>query len=148
MEVVLGTGEVLRTGMGALPNAKTWQQNKYGYGPWIDGLFKQSTLGVVTKMGFWLYPAPEAFISGVIGVPKKADINKLVDIVNYLENTVTMQGMPVIGQPLPTAWASLRRPSRACRAMTRRWRSRRPTRPPRACHTGRPRCCTTARRRW
>jgi 4-cresol dehydrogenase (hydroxylating) len=48
MEVVLASGEVLRTGMGALPGAKTWQQNKYGYGPFVDGLFKQSNLGVVT----------------------------------------------------------------------------------------------------
>ena len=99
MEVVLASGEVLRTGMGALPGAKTWQQNKYGYGPFVDGLFKQSGLGVVTKMGFWLYPAPEAFVSGVIGVPKKADINTLVDVINYLENTVSMQGMPVFASP-------------------------------------------------
>src|SRR5450631_2927930 len=34
MEVVLANGELLRTGMGALPNAKTWQQYKTGYGPW------------------------------------------------------------------------------------------------------------------
>ncbi len=99
MEVVLASGEVMRTGMGALPGARTWQQNKAGYGPWLDGLFKQSSLGVVTKMGFWLYPAPEAYVSGVIGVPKKADINKLIDIVNYLENTVSIQGMPVLGCP-------------------------------------------------
>ena len=99
MEVVLANGEFLRTGMGALPGAKTWQQNKYGYGPWLDGLFKQSSLGVVTKMGFWLYPAPEAYIAGVIGVPKKADIEPLVDVINYLENTVAMQGMPVFASP-------------------------------------------------
>ena len=99
MEVVLANGELLRTGMGALPGAKTWQQNKYGYGPFVDGLFKQSSLGIVTKMGFWLYPAPEAYISGVVGVPKKADINALVDVINYLENTVSMQGMPVFASP-------------------------------------------------
>ncbi len=99
MEVVLASGEVLRTGMGALPGAKTWQQNKYGYGPFVDGLFKQSSLGAVTKMGFWLYPAPEAYVAGVIGVPKKADINALVDVINYLENTVAMQGMPVFASP-------------------------------------------------
>jgi 4-cresol dehydrogenase (hydroxylating) len=99
MEVVLASGETLRTAMGALPGAKTWQQNKYGYGPWLDGLFKQSSLGVVTKMGFWLYPAPEAYVTGVIGVPKKTDINRLVDLINYLENTVTMQGMPVFASP-------------------------------------------------
>ena len=99
MEVVLASGEVMRTGMGALPGSETWQQNKYGYGPWVDGLFKQSNMGVVTKMGFWLYPAPEAYVAGVIGVPKKADINRLVDLINYLENTVTMQGMPVFACP-------------------------------------------------
>ena len=52
MEVVLASGEVVRTGMGALPNSKTWQQNKWGYGPWVDGLFRQGNMGVVTKMGF------------------------------------------------------------------------------------------------
>jgi 4-cresol dehydrogenase (hydroxylating) len=106
MEVVLASGDVLRTGMGALPGAKTWQQNKYGYGPFADGLFKQSSLGVVTKMGMWLYPAPEAYIQGIIGVPKKADISPLIDVINYLENTTTMQGMPVLGSPfLPLGFA-------------------------------------------
>jgi (+)-pinoresinol hydroxylase len=97
MEIVLADGTLLRTGMGAMPGAKTWQQNKYGYGPFVDGLFKQSSLGVVTKMGIWLYPAPEAYIQGVIGVPKKADISPLIDTINYLENTVAIQGMPVLG---------------------------------------------------
>ena len=39
MEVVLANGEVMRTGMGAMPNSKTWQQYKYGFGPYIDGMF-------------------------------------------------------------------------------------------------------------
>src|SRR5579863_9279670 len=56
MEVVLANGELLRTGMGAMPGAKTWQQYKSGFGPWIDGIFSQSNFGVVTKMGFWLLP--------------------------------------------------------------------------------------------
>jgi len=41
MEVVLANGEVVRTGMGALPNAKSWQHYKWGHGPWVDGLFRQ-----------------------------------------------------------------------------------------------------------
>jgi len=60
MEVVLADGDIVRTGMGALPHAKTWQQFKYGMGPSVDGLFSQSNFGVVTKMGFWLMPQPEA----------------------------------------------------------------------------------------
>jgi FAD/FMN-containing dehydrogenase len=60
MEIVLADGDIVRTGMGALPNAQTWQQFKYGMGPIVDGLFSQSNFGVVTKMGFWLMPQPEA----------------------------------------------------------------------------------------
>jgi 4-cresol dehydrogenase (hydroxylating) len=60
MEVVLADGDIVRTGMGALPHAQTWQQFKYGMGPMVDGLFSQSNFGVVTKMGFWLMPQPEA----------------------------------------------------------------------------------------
>ena len=68
MEVVLANGEIVRTGMGALPGAKTWQQFKYGYGPFVDGIFSQSNFGVVTKMGFWLYPQPEAYREGIVNV--------------------------------------------------------------------------------
>lgn len=84
MEVVLANGEIVRTGMGALPAARTWQQFKYGIGPYVDGLFSQSNLGIVTKMGFWLYPQPEAFKAGTVAVPRHDDIVPLVDILASL----------------------------------------------------------------
>jgi len=80
MEVVLADGDIVRTGMGALPNAETWQQYRWGYGPWMDGLFAQSNFGVVTKMGFWLSPAPEAFRSGSVQVMRYNDVHELVRI--------------------------------------------------------------------
>jgi FAD/FMN-containing dehydrogenase len=73
MEVVLANGELMRTGMGALPGAQTWQQYKSGFGPWIDGMFSQSNFGVVTKMGFWLLPEPDSYLSGTVMVPKHDD---------------------------------------------------------------------------
>jgi FAD/FMN-containing dehydrogenase len=97
MEVVLANGEVLRTGMGAVPNAKTWQHYKFGAGPWIDGIFSQSNFGVVTKMGFWLMPQPDAYFSGRIVVPRYEDLVPLVDILNYLENVGVTNGMPDLG---------------------------------------------------
>lgn len=100
MEVVLPDGELLRTGMGAMPAAQTWQQYKMGVGPWIDGLFSQSNFGVVTKMGFWLMPEPDAYLTGTVYVPRYKDIVPLVDIMNYLENTGVIQGMPILGTPL------------------------------------------------
>lgn len=36
LEVVLPTGEVIRTGMGALPGSNTWQAFPYGFGPYSE----------------------------------------------------------------------------------------------------------------
>ena len=87
MEVVTGAGDLVRTGMGALPGSQTWQQYKYGYGPYIDGMFSQSNFGVVTKMGIWLMPEPEAYIDGHVQVFGHDDIIPLVDHMSYLMNT-------------------------------------------------------------
>ena len=100
MEVVLPNGEVVRTGMGALPGSKVWQQYKYGYGPYIDGMFSQSNFGIVTKMGFWLYPEPEAYLSAVIQVKRQRDIIPLIDVISYLYNSNTIQGTAPITNPV------------------------------------------------
>jgi len=100
MEIVLPNGEVMRTGMGALPGAKSWQQYKSGFGPWIDGMFSQSNFGIVTKMGFWLMPEPEAYLTGTILASKRDDLHQLVSILNYLENSGLTNGMPDLGSPL------------------------------------------------
>ncbi len=100
MEIVLPDGELLRTGMGALPGAKTWQQYKTGFGPWIDGMFSQSNFGIVTKMGFWLMPQPEAFFGGTVLAGKRDDLYDLVRILTRLENGGVTNGMPDLGSPL------------------------------------------------
>lgn len=61
MEVVLPDGSLLRTGnITETPN-KVWNLYKWGVGPYLDGLFAQSNLGIVVKAGIWLMPEPEAF---------------------------------------------------------------------------------------
>ena len=87
LEVVTGDGELVRTGMGALPGSKTWQQFKYGFGPYLDGIFSQSNFGVVTKMGVWLMPQPEAYVDCTVEVFGHDDIIPLVDHMNYVMNT-------------------------------------------------------------
>ncbi|MEP6549273.1 MAG: FAD-binding oxidoreductase [Gammaproteobacteria bacterium] len=100
MEVVLPNGELLRTGMGAIPNAKTWQQYKSGCGPWIDGIFSQSNFGIVTKMGFWLMPQPEAYLRCTVSLSHYRDLGPLVETLNYLENARITSGFPDIASPL------------------------------------------------
>ena len=84
MEVVLADGQVLRTGMGSMPNSNTWQVFKWGYGPTLDGIFTQSNFGVVTKMGMWLMPEPPDFRPFCIQYPDEADITKIVDALRPL----------------------------------------------------------------
>lgn len=100
MEVVLANGEILRTGMGALPGSKTWQQYKYGFGPYVDGLFSQSNFGVVTKMGIWLMPAPEAYFDGRVNVPKHDDLIPFVDTLGYLMNSNILRGTLMLESPV------------------------------------------------
>jgi 4-cresol dehydrogenase (hydroxylating) len=100
MEVVLPTGEVMRTGMGALPSADSWQDYRYGVGPYVDGLFTQANFGIVTKMGFWLLPQPETWLSGTVTVPNYNDFGPLVEHVSYLEDSQLMTGLPNYSSPL------------------------------------------------
>ncbi|RYZ37563.1 MAG: FAD-binding oxidoreductase [Myxococcaceae bacterium] len=54
LEVVLPTGEVVHTGHARFPGAHAAPVFRWGLGPVLDGLFSQSSLGVVTRMTFWL----------------------------------------------------------------------------------------------
>ena len=106
MEVVLANGELVRTGMGALPNSKTWGEFKMGIGPILDGLFSQSNFGIVTKMGIWLMPKPEAFMHATISAPRYGDLHGLVETLKYIENSGLSQGAPEMGSPLLGAGGS------------------------------------------
>jgi len=100
MEVVLANGEVLRTGMGAMPGAGSWQDYRNGYGPIVDGLFSQSNMGIVTKMGFWLAPEPQGYRACTINFSRYADIHALIKTLNLVENGRLFSGMPYLSSPL------------------------------------------------
>lgn len=99
MEVVLASGEVVRTGMGAVQGSREWQVFKYGYGPLWDGLFTQSNFGIVTKMGVWLMPEPEAVANFAIGVPNYADLAIFVDTLRPLRLNNTINAPYTIQNP-------------------------------------------------
>ncbi len=105
LEVVTGDGELVRTGMGALPGSRTWQQFKYGFGPYLDGMFSQSNFGVVTKMGVWLMPQPEAYVDCSVDVFGHDDIIPLVDHMNYVMNTGLQNAGTNLQSPLRFAVA-------------------------------------------
>ena len=82
LEVVLGNGEILRTGDGALTSRQliNWHTSKYSFGPILDGLFAQSNYGIVTRMGVWLLPRPPAIRSFHFAFPDDDDLEQIIEL--------------------------------------------------------------------
>lgn len=79
MTVVMADGRVLKTGFGEYPNAKAHRTYRYGVGPFLDGIFAQSNLGIVTEIGIWLMPKPESFCAFFFTAPHFDDLQDIVD---------------------------------------------------------------------
>lgn len=108
MEVVLADGRVLRTGMGSIAGGTAWQAYRYGYGPYLDGIFTQSNFGIVTKLGLWLMPAPPAHRTILVQYWDDQDLGKAVDTIRPLRLAGTLQHAAVLSNAtvLLTAYAS------------------------------------------
>src|SRR5258708_467832 len=87
IDVVLGNGEILRTGDGALDSKDlaNWHTSKYSFGPILDGLFAQSNFGIVTRIGVWLLPLPPAVRSFHFAFPEDDDLEAIVELCRPLK---------------------------------------------------------------
>ena len=83
LEAVMADGTVVRTG-GGPAGCLTEHTYKWGTGPYIEGLFSQSNLGIVTRAGIWLLPAPEAFECFVCEVADTDDQPAVMDAIRKL----------------------------------------------------------------
>ena len=98
MEIVLPSGELLRTGMGALPGKDgadnpTWQSFQPAYGPYTDGIFSQSNFGIVVRMGMWLMPEV-GHQSYLITFPRDDDFSDIVEIIRPLAQQRVLGNIP------------------------------------------------------
>jgi len=85
IEAVLPDGDLLRTGMGAMKDNPAWHLFPMNYGPTWDLAFSQSNLGVVTKAGLWMQPAPETSLELTWDIPEEEDIGWVIDTVTPLK---------------------------------------------------------------
>ncbi|KAL4898941.1 hypothetical protein BDW74DRAFT_189625 [Aspergillus multicolor] len=121
MEIVLPTGELLRTGMGALPGKDgadnpVWGSFQPAYGPYSDGIFSQSNFGIVTKMGFWLMPATGSF-SYMVTFPREDDFEQIIEVIRPLAQRGVFGNIPqlrhviqelaVTGKPKSAWWQGI-----------------------------------------
>jgi len=110
MEIVLADGRVLQTGFGHYANARAAHVYRYGVGPFLDGLFAQSNFGIVTQIGLWLMPEPEAFCSFYFSAPNESDLSDIVDRLASLRQQGLLQSAIHIGNDLRVISARMRYP--------------------------------------
>ena len=96
MEVLLSDGSLVRTGTGAMPNDKTWQLFKRNFGPYIDGLFTDSTNAIVSKIGMWIMPEPPAYRPFMVTIPDNQGLAEMVDLLRPLKQSMAVPGTIVI----------------------------------------------------
>ena len=91
LEVVLPSGEVIKTGFWGFENNNVSHIHRWGIGPYLDGIFTQANFGIVTKMTIWLNPKPEA-VSGLYFTLDNSE--KLPDLVNSLRKLLLKDVFP------------------------------------------------------
>ncbi len=79
LEAILADGSVYKPAMAELGGTESDVIYKWGIGPYLDGLFSQSGLGIVTQITLLLAPQPQE--TAIVIFDPHADIN-LADIIH------------------------------------------------------------------
>ena len=85
-----------------------YTEYKWGYGPYLDGIFSQSNYGICVKMGIWLMPEPEDFHPFAITFTQYEDLPDLVDtlrplrLANVIPNSCSIA--PSYGEDYAGVW--------------------------------------------
>jgi 4-cresol dehydrogenase (hydroxylating) len=110
LQVVLADGRLLNTGLGHYDHARAHRTYRYGIGPFLDGLFSQSSYGVVTRMGIWLMPRPEDFCAYFLFSNSDDALPDLVDRLAALRMQGVLTSTIHIGNDLRAISARSRYP--------------------------------------
>jgi 4-cresol dehydrogenase (hydroxylating) len=93
VEVVLGTGDELRTGFWGEPEStRQVHHYRYGTGPYLDGLFTQSNLGIVTAAVVNLVPVQDSFRMLMFSLPDPR-LAEAIDTVSDLFRAGTFRSI-------------------------------------------------------
>lgn len=105
LEVVLANGDVVRTGQWGMTSSPSAHLTPYSFGPDVDGLFLQSNLGVVTKLGIHMTPQPQAFMSCTFDMPEFDDIATITDVFGAMRRNGTLNTVTYVFSLVE--WSSL-----------------------------------------
>jgi len=91
LEILLPTGDTLRTGQFGITASPSAFLSKFTYGPSVEGLFLQSNLGIVTQLSLWLTPQPQAYMACTFSVQEYDDLAGMVDAFGLMKRDGTIQ---------------------------------------------------------
>jgi 4-cresol dehydrogenase (hydroxylating) flavoprotein subunit len=111
LEIVLADGTILRTGFGGYAGARAAAVHRWGIGPWLDGLFMQSNLGIVTKATIWLAPRPGAAAYFVVSIDDEGDGGLLLETLRDLKLQGTVRSTMHLFNDLRLLGTATRRPA-------------------------------------
>lgn len=97
MEVVLANGDVIRTGMGSMPQSEAWHLYNGSLGPRVESLFEQSNYGICTQMGIQLMPAPEEAVTFAAYFQNESDLDAIMETTLKLRiGMAPIQSVPIV----------------------------------------------------
>lgn len=108
LEVVLASGEVVRTGFHGYGAQGAAQAYPYGVGPYLDGLFTQSNFGIVTRMTLWLMPRPEHVAAFFVSFKDRSDMAAAIPALTKLKLDGTLRSVLHVGNDLRGIASSVR----------------------------------------
>ena len=84
IEAILADGRLYRSPLAELGGEAVDRGFKWKVGPYLDGLFAQSNLAIVTRMTIALAPRPERIQSFMFGIKQDADLERAVVAVQQI----------------------------------------------------------------
>lgn len=98
LEVVTGTGEVMRTGFRRLGDDSPLAHcHPFGLGPMLDGLFFQGNFGIVTSACFRLYPRRPREVAVSLALRKVEDLPLFINALARLKREGLLTSVTHIG---------------------------------------------------
>ncbi len=110
MEVVLPNGVLVKTGHAGCNNAANVGIHKHGIGPVLEGLFSQSSLGIVTAMYLELMPAKKCLSKFFIQLDSNNDFYEAIDRLQPLKLKGTLSSQMHCGNSHKGIQAVMRYP--------------------------------------
>lgn len=84
LEIVMPDSTLLQTGFGHYDNSKTKEVYKYGVGPFMDGIFSQSNLGIVTSGTMHLAPKTQCIEMMALRLDSNEVLGDVIDVMQKL----------------------------------------------------------------